>query len=122
MGRMPDSTMTVSALREAMRRFMAERDWEQSPLHSPKNLSMGLSVEAAELMEHFLWVDNEKSREVKDNPAALAEIADEMADVACYLLALANTLGIDLSDAIQTKLVKNSQKYPVEKYRGKYWA
>src|SRR5437660_8222210 len=105
---MPNDTTTLGALRTAMGRFVSEREWER--FHSPKNLSMGLSVEAAELMEHFLWVDDEKSREVKDNPAALAEIADEIADVACYLLALANTLGIDLSEAIQTKLVKNSQK------------
>ena len=77
---MPDLTTTVAALREAMRRFVAERDWEQ--LHSPKNLAMGLSVEAAELMEHFLWVDNAESRRLADDPARLGEVADEMADVA----------------------------------------
>ncbi len=115
---MPDTTTTVQELREAMARFVRERDWEQ--FHSPKNLVMGLSVEAAELMEHFLWVENEASRQVAADPAKMGEIADEMADVACYLLALSNTLGIDLSDAIQRKLVKNALKYPVEKCRGKY--
>lgn len=115
---MPDTTTTLAALKEAMRRFVAERDWEQ--FHSPKNLVMGLSVEAAELMEHFLWIDNEASRQVVHDKATLGEVADEMADVACYLLALSNQLGIDLSEAILAKLVKNAVKYPVEKCRGRY--
>ena len=113
---MPDATTTVAALRDAMRRFVAERDWEQ--FHSPKNLAMGLAVEAAELMEHFLWIDNETSRRVVNDPARLGEVADEMADVACYLLALSNTLQIDLSEAVVNKLAKNALKYPAEKYRG----
>ncbi|HLJ96338.1 MAG TPA: nucleotide pyrophosphohydrolase, partial [Gemmataceae bacterium] len=103
-----------------MRRFVAERSWE--PFHSPKNLSMGAAVEAAELMEHFLWVDNEASRAVIQNADKMGEIADEMADVACYLLALSNTLGIDLSEAILAKLAKNARKYPVETYRGRFRA
>jgi NTP pyrophosphatase (non-canonical NTP hydrolase) len=115
---MPDAGTTVATLKEAMRRFVSERDWDR--FHSPKNLVMGLSVEAAELMEHFLWIDNEASRQVIGQPAELGEVADEMADVACYLLALANTLGIDLSDAVLGKLEKNARKYPVEKYKGKY--
>src|SRR5438445_13649893 len=100
---MADSTTTVAALKDAMRRFVAEREWER--FHSPKNLSMGAAVEAAELMEHFLWMDNETSREVVRDAGKKTAIADEMADVACYLLALSNTLGIDLSDAITAKLL-----------------
>src|SRR5437868_5835474 len=115
---MPDSSTTLAALKEAMRRFVAERNWE--PFHSPKNLSMGVAVEAAELMEHFLWVDNDASRQVVTDAGKMVEIADEIADVACYLLALANTLGIDLSDAILSKLAKNAVKYPADQYRGKY--
>jgi len=115
---MCDTTTTLAALKEAMQRFVAERDWEQ--FHSPKNLVMGLSVEAAELMEHFLWVENTASRQIVQDAARLSEVADEMADVACYLLALSNTLGIDLSEAILTKLKKNALKYPAEKYRGRY--
>jgi NTP pyrophosphatase (non-canonical NTP hydrolase) len=117
---MSDTTTTVQELRETMARFVRERDWEQ--FHSPKNLVMGLSVEAAELTEHFLWVENEASRGVVNDPGKMGQIADEMADVACYLLALSNTLGIDLSDAVRAKLVKNAVKYPVEKCRGKYRA
>ena len=115
---MPDTTTTVQQLREAMASFVRERDWEQ--FHSPKNLVMGLAVEAAELMEHFLWIDNEASRGVAGDPAKMGQIADEMADVTCYLLALCNTLGIDLSEAVRAKLVKNAVKYPAEKCRGKY--
>jgi dCTP diphosphatase len=115
---MPDNTTTVAALREAMRSFVADRNWE--PFHSPKNLSMGAAIEAAELMEHFLWVDNEASRQVIQDVGKRQEIADEMADVTCYLLALSNTLDIDLSEAVLAKLAKNAIKYPAEKYRGRY--
>src|SRR5262245_2519006 len=115
---MPDSSTTVASLRDAVHRFAAERHWQ--PFHSPKNLVMGLAVEAAELMEHFLWVDNDVSRQVEHEAARLQEVAEEMADVACYLLALSNTLGIDLSEAIVAKLAKNALKYPAEKYRGRY--
>ncbi len=115
---MPDERTSVAALREAMRRFVAERDWEQ--FHSPKNLVMGLAVETAELMEHFLWMDIEASRQAVREPARRQAVAEEMADVACYLLALANTLDLDLSDAILAKLVKNAEKYPADKYRGRY--
>ncbi len=115
---MSDQTTPVAALKEAMAQFVRERDWER--FHSPKNLVMGLSVEAAELMEHFLWMDVDASKEVARDPAKLAEVADEMADVACYLLALSNVLGVDLSEAIRNKLVKNARKYPAEQYRGRY--
>lgn len=115
---MPDATTTLATLKSAVRQFAAEREWE--PFHSPKNLVMGLSVEAAELMEHFLWIDNEASRQVVNDPARLGQVADEMADVACYLLNLSLTLDIDLSDAIVAKIAKNAVKYPVEKCRGRY--
>jgi NTP pyrophosphatase (non-canonical NTP hydrolase) len=115
---MADVATTLATLKDAVRRFAAERAWE--PFHSPKNLAMGLAAEAAELMEHFLWVDCEASRQVAGDPARLGEVADEMADVACYLLTLSNVLGIDLSDAIVAKIAKNALKYPVEQFRGRY--
>ena len=117
---MPDATTTLATLREALRRFADERSWQ--PFHSPKNLVMGLSVETAELMEHFLWVDCEASRRLVDDPDKRAEIAAELADAACHLLNLSNSLNIDLSDAVKTRIVKNAEKYPAEKYRGKYKA
>jgi dCTP diphosphatase len=117
---MADATTTVAALKEAVWRFADDRDWHR--FHSPKNLAMGLAVETAELMEHFLWVDSEPSRELVNYPARRAMIAEELADVACHLFNLSNQLGIDLSDAMAAKMVKNAQKYPVEKYRGTYEA
>ncbi len=107
---MADDATTVEALRELVRRFVAERAWE--PYHSPKNLAMGLAVEAAELMEHFLWVDAEASRAVVSQPEKLAAVADELADVACHVLNLCNVLGLDLSEAIRTKMARNALKYP----------
>jgi NTP pyrophosphatase (non-canonical NTP hydrolase) len=115
---MSDATTTVAALRDAVRRFADEREWQ--PFHSPKNLAMGLAVETAELMEHFLWVDCAASREVVRDPAKRQAVAEELADVACHLFNLCNALDIDLSDALREKMVKNALKYPVEKYRGKY--
>jgi NTP pyrophosphatase (non-canonical NTP hydrolase) len=115
---MSDSTTTVAALRQAWARFVAERDWEQ--FHSPKNLVMALAVEAAELMEHFLWIDNDASRAAAKDPATRERVADELADVTGVVLALCNALDLDLSEAIANKMAKNVLKYPVEKVRGRY--
>ena len=115
---MDDSSTTVEQLREVVRRFVDERDWGQ--FHSPKNLSMSLAIEAAELMEQFQWIDAAESRRVGDDPTKLAEVRDEMADVLCYLLALANELNVDLSAAVRDKMVKNAAKYPADLSRGQY--
>jgi dCTP diphosphatase len=115
---MPDATTTLATLRDAMRRYVAEREWER--FHSPKNLVMALAAEAAELLEHFLWVDNDESRTLAANPAKRQAIADELADVAGCLFALSNALDLDLSDAINDKMLRNAVKYPVEQYRGKW--
>lgn len=114
----PDSTTVVAALKEAMGRFVAEREWGQ--FHSPKNLAMALAVEAAELMEHFLWIDNDASRAAVNDPATREQVADEIADVTGVVLALCNALGLDLSDIVARKMAKNELKYPVEKCRGRY--
>ncbi len=115
---MNDSTTFVSDLKKVLARFVSEREWEQ--FHSPKNLTMALAVEVAELMEHFLWVENEASRAVGKDPVAFEEVTDEIADVACLVLSLCNSLDLDLSAAIERKMVKNVQKYPVEKCRGRF--
>jgi NTP pyrophosphatase (non-canonical NTP hydrolase) len=117
---MTDHATTIAELRELVRRFVAERDWEQ--FHAPKNLSMSLAIEAAELMEHFQWIDAADSRRVGDDPAKLAAIREEIADVLCYALALANALNLDLSQSVRDKMVKNAAKYPAEQSRGRYEA
>jgi NTP pyrophosphatase (non-canonical NTP hydrolase) len=106
-----DATTTLGELKEAVRRFTSERHWE--PYHSPKNLVMALAVEAAELMEPFLWLTADESRQATTDPAGREALADELADVAFQLLNLSLTLDIDLSDAFVAKLVKNALKYPV---------
>ncbi len=115
---MPDNTTTIAELRAAWARFVAERDWGQ--FHSPKNLVMALAVEVAELMEHFLWIDNEASRAEATKPEVRQRVADELADVSGVVLALCNALDLDLSDAIAHKMAKNVHKYPIEKSRGRY--
>jgi NTP pyrophosphatase (non-canonical NTP hydrolase) len=115
---MPDSTTTIADLRQAWARFVAEREWEQ--FHSPKNLAMALAVEAAELMEHFLWIDNDASRQAANDPPMRQQIADELADVTGVVVALCNALDMDLSDAIAAKMARNVLKYPIEKSRGRY--
>lgn len=113
-----DDATTVRDLREIVRQFVEERDWKQ--FHSPKNLSMALAIEASELMEHFQWISPEQSRDLE--PAAKLEVAEELADVLCYALAIANEMDIDLASTLQAKMIKNRNKYPVDKYRGRYGA
>ena len=102
------------ALRDKLRIFVAERDWDQ--FHSPKNLAMALSVEASELMEHFQWLTEAESRSLA--PEKLAAVRDEMADVLVYLVRLADKLDVDLLDAAAKKIAKNAEKYPAAKVRG----
>jgi len=101
-------------LRDRLRSFAAERDWDQ--FHSPKNLASALSVEAAELLEHFQWLTEEESANLP--PARHAEVRDELADVLIYLVRLADKLGVDLLEAAAGKIDKNAVKYPADKVRG----
>ena len=98
----------LTTLRDALRVFCTARDWHQ--YHTPKNLVMALSVEAAELVEHFQWATPEESLALA--PEKRAEVADEIADVLIYLTELADVLGIDPIDAARAKIVKNAAKYP----------
>jgi dCTP diphosphatase len=114
----PDAVTTVADLRSGMAQFVREREWEQ--FHSPKNLAMALVAEATELMEHFLWMENDASRVAVNDAAVREAVADELADVAGVVLALCNALDLDLSECIARKMAKNVLKYPVEKCRGRY--
>ena len=115
---MSDNTTTVADLRGIVRCFVEDRDWNQ--FHSPKNLSMSVAIEAAELMEHFQWLTNDASRQIGRDADKLAAVGEELSDVLCYVLALANTLELDLSDALRRKMIKNAEKYPVEQIRGRF--
>ncbi|HJN09765.1 MAG: nucleotide pyrophosphohydrolase [Pirellulaceae bacterium] len=115
---MADTTTRIAELRDMVRRFVDARDWQK--FHSPKNLTMALAIEAAELMEHFQWSSEDASRVIGDDPEKLRAVAEELADVLCYALAIANELNIDVSTAMQEKMDKNKIKYPAEEYRGRY--
>jgi len=115
---MSDQSTTIADLRKLVADFVSRRDWNQ--FHSPKNLSMSLAIEAAELMEHFQWITIDQSREIASQPQKLGEVADELADILCYALALANELQLDLADAIFAKMRKNEEKYPADEFRGRF--
>lgn len=102
------------AIREALRVFAAERDWDQ--FHTPKNLVMALAGEVGEVIEHFQWLDPDESRALTDDRRDL--IALELADVYLYLLRLADVLALDLNEAARRKLAINAERYPVDRARG----
>ena len=103
-----------SILRDALRRFAADRDWDQ--YHSPKNLASALCVEAAELLEHFQWLTDEASKSLSTEQRT--KVAEEMADVLLYLIRLADKLNVDLLEAADNKISLNAQRYPADKARG----
>ncbi len=107
-------TDSLRELRDALRGFAAEREWDQ--FHSPRNLAAALSVEAAELLEPFQWLTDEQSRDLP--PEARAAVEQELADVLLYLVRLADKLDVDLASAARVKIARNAVKYPVEKARG----
>jgi NTP pyrophosphatase (non-canonical NTP hydrolase) len=104
---------SVAAIQQAVRDFRDARDWRQ--FHSPKNLSMSIAIEAAELMEHFQWLTTAEAAALTQNdPAARQAIAEELADVLIYCFSLADVLAFDVAEIILAKLAKNAGKYPVE--------
>ncbi|MBW3582758.1 MAG: nucleotide pyrophosphohydrolase [Euryarchaeota archaeon] len=114
---MKDETTTVAALREKVAAFIAEREWEQ--FHHPKDLAISISLEAAELLEHFQWDEKRPVDVVRRDARLIEEVSDEISDLLHYLLNLANVLGIDVSDAFAKKTAKNAEKYPVHAAKGK---
>ncbi|MGO0694182.1 nucleotide pyrophosphohydrolase [Pseudomonas guariconensis] len=108
--------MNVKQIQQQLRKFAQERDWEQ--FHTPKNLASALAVEASELLEVFQWLTDAQSSAITEDERQLRKVEEEMADVALYLLRLADVLGVDLQRAIDRKLRINAEKYPVEKARG----
>ncbi len=108
------SSPDLHHLKQRLRRFAAERDWEQ--FHSPKNLAMALVVEAAELVEHFQWLTEAQSEQLPADK--LKAVAHELADIQVYLVRMADRLDIDLASAIDEKLKLNGEKYPADKVRG----
>jgi NTP pyrophosphatase (non-canonical NTP hydrolase) len=104
----------IKAIQKIVAEFAKARDWDK--FHSPKNLSMALSIEASELMEHFQWLTEEESYRL--NSKTRQQVAEEIADVQVYLARLADKLDIDIFQAVENKMIKNNEKYPAEKVFG----
>jgi NTP pyrophosphatase (non-canonical NTP hydrolase) len=108
----------ITAVQEAVRDFRDARDWRQ--FHSPKNLSMSIAIEAAELMEHFQWLTLEEATSLTQNEDIKKAITEELADILIYCFSLADALNCNIAQIVFDKLAKNEQRYPVEKYRGRF--
>lgn len=113
---MAKNLIDVDGAAQALQQFAADRDWQQ--FHSPKNLVMALSGEVGELTEIFQWMTEADSHNAATNPKTAPAVHEELADVALYLIRLADVLGVDLNAAIESKLATNAAKYPVELARG----
>ncbi len=114
---MTDQTTNVAQLKDRVRAFCEERDWDQ--YHGPKDLAIGIITEASELLEHFRFRDDTHSMERVANPDTRREIESELADVLFFVLRFAQRNDIDLTSAFEAKLAKNAERYPAEKSRGK---
>jgi NTP pyrophosphatase (non-canonical NTP hydrolase) len=109
--------MDIEELQQRLRDFARDRDWEQ--FHSPKNLATALAVEAAELLEPFQWMKEDDSRNLPSMTHEYAQVKEEIADVFIYLVRLADQLHIDLAEAVEHKLARNAEKYPVDLAKGR---
>jgi NTP pyrophosphatase (non-canonical NTP hydrolase) len=113
-----DTHTTLGALRQAVAAFVDARDWR--PFHGPKNLSMSIAIEAAELMERFQWLTTGEAQAAAQDPAERAAVTDELADILIYCLSLSNALDLDISSAVLGKLETNEQRYPADEFRGRF--
>ena len=113
---MKDADTHLQEIKDHVLAFAKERDWEQ--FHAPKNLSMAIAAEAAELMEHFLWQSSEASRSDLEAEHLRSKVEEELADVFIFAIEFANMTGIDIATIINNKMKLNAEKYPVEKAKG----
>ena len=111
-----EAFMDLSEIRKRLAQFAEVRNWDQ--FHSPKNLSMGLAAEAAELLEIFQWLTEEQSKEIIKDEKEMALVREEIADVFIYLVRLSDKLGVDIEKAVEEKMKLNEKKYPVELSKG----
>ncbi|HEB32819.1 MAG TPA: nucleotide pyrophosphohydrolase [Spirochaetes bacterium] len=103
----------MEQLKMKVKKFRDERNWKK--FHDPKNLSIALAVESAELQELFLWKSGSGVRQLLSSEKGKQKVKDELADILIYLLYLSDESGIDLSEAVRAKLSLNNKKYPVSK-------
>ncbi len=110
-----DKKVTIEELKEEVHKFNVERDWDQ--FHNPKDMAVNISLEAAELLEPFVYKSEKQMEEIM-NGKKRADVQDELADVFWAVLMFAERSNIDLSDALRQKMKKSALKYPAEKVRG----
>ena len=115
---MSDENSTIGEIKGLVEQFVSEREWEQ--FHTPKNLSMAIAIEASELMELFRWHESSASIEQMNDDEVRTGATEELADVIILCLAFANRNGLDIHSAVKSKLVKNSKKYPVDRFKGRF--
>ena len=113
-----DTDTTVGVLRQAVAGFVDDREWR--PFHTPKNLTMSIAIEAAELLERFQWLTTEEAQAAVEDPAERVAVAGELADVLIYCLSLSNALDLDVSSAVLGKLQTNEHRYPAGEFRGRF--
>jgi NTP pyrophosphatase (non-canonical NTP hydrolase) len=113
---MSDTTTTIAQLKQRMATFVTERAWDKN--HNPKNLSMSIAIEAAELMEKFQFCDSDESYEIAEQDKQ--EIGRELADVLAYVISFANACNIEVSHVFEEKMKRNEQRYPVEAITGTF--
>jgi dCTP diphosphatase len=115
---MSDQETTVGELKQLVENFVSAREWQQ--FHTPKNLSMAIAIEASELMDLFKWYGSGDSiKQMTDDDVRIAA-GEELADVLILCIAFANRNGIDIQSAVERKVAKNDQKYPQDKFRGRF--
>lgn len=105
-----DTTTTIADLKDLVRGFIAERDWEK--YHASKNLAMSIAIEAAELMEHFQWQENGEGQLLLDDPSRKVEIGEELADILVYCISFALQADLDISEIVRSKMEKNQGRFP----------
>lgn len=108
--------LDLDSIRAFQRKFSKARDWDE--FHTPKNLSIALAVEAAELLEHFQWLTADESKRIAKNPAKVKAVSDEVSDILYYLIRLSDILEIDLEKSFWDKMRRNEAKYPVKLAKG----
>jgi len=108
--------MNVKKIQATLEEFAKQRDWNK--FHTPKNLAVALAVEASELLEVFQWLTDDESKTIANSDKDMELIRDELADIQIYLLRLAYKLNINIETAVESKLIKNALKYPVELSKG----
>jgi len=118
MNKLSDTETTISQLRERVQKFVDDREWRK--YHNPKNLSMAIVIEASELMELFQWATADELDILIEDTNNFAKMEEELADVIIFCLSLANTVNLDVTQAILKKITRNERKYPVERFKGTY--